>query len=67
MSAINTNYVLYLSEGKVQNTTNIQVFKSNNTVAQRWYFNKYETPRQKLDNMAKRLNNIMQILKKRHM
>lgn len=56
MSAIDTNYVLDIASGKVHNSSNIQVYKSNDTAAQRWYFNTFESPRQKLDNMAKKYN-----------
>lgn len=56
MSAIDTNYVLDIASGKVHNSSNIQVYKSNDTAAQRWYFNTFESPRQKLDNMAKQYN-----------
>lgn len=56
MSAVNTDYVLDLRLGYVSNSSNIQSQKSNNTKAQRWYFNAYETPRQKLDKMAKECN-----------
>lgn len=45
-----------LSAARVQNQSNIQTYLSNDTVAQRWVFNKYETPRQKLDNMVKQYN-----------
>lgn len=56
MSAIDTNYVLDIASGKVHNSSNIQVYRSNDTAAQRWYFNTFESPRQKLDNMAKQYN-----------
>lgn len=56
MSALNTNYVLDLSGGTVRNSSNIQAYISNDTKAQRWNFTKYESPRQKLDNMAKQYN-----------
>lgn len=35
---------------------NIQLYKENGTSAQRWYFQTYESVRQKLDNMAKQYN-----------
>lgn len=56
MSALNTNYVLDLSGGTVRNSSNIQAYISNDTKAQRWNFTKYESPRQKLDNMTKQYN-----------
>ena len=56
MSALNTNYVLDLSGGTVRNSSNIQAYFSNDTKAQRWNFTKYESPRHKLDNMAKQYN-----------
>lgn len=54
--AIDINFVLDVASGKVQNSANIQVYKSNDTAAQRWYFNAYESPRQKLDKMVKQYN-----------
>ena len=53
--------MLDLYNGSVNNGTNIQVYQSNGTVAQRWKFDKYvkptvETARQKMDKMAKEYN-----------
>lgn len=56
VSALNTSYVLDLNSALVKNYQNIQVYKSNDTSAQRWNFSKFESPRQKLDSMAKEYN-----------
>lgn len=56
MSALDYDYVLDLKYGVVENSSNIDVYTSNDSQAQRWHFVKYETPRQKLDKMAREFN-----------
>lgn len=56
MSALNTNYVLDMCNGQVANSSNIQIYESNDSTAQRWLFNYFETPREKLNKMAKYYN-----------
>ncbi len=60
MSALNTSYVLDLNSALTRNYQNIQAYKSNDTTAQRWYFSKYESPREKLNNMAKQYNSSIE-------
>lgn len=55
-STLNTSYVLDLNSALVKNYQNIQTYKSNDTLAQRWYFSTYVSPREKLDTMAKEYN-----------
>lgn len=40
-SALNTNYVLDLYYGQVQNRQNIQIYQENGTTAQQWKFDEY--------------------------
>ena len=56
VSAIIDNYVLDLSGGRVEDRRNIQLYESHGTSAQRWCFSKFETERDKLNNMAKTYN-----------
>lgn len=56
VSAIVDNYVLDLSGGRVEDRRNIQLYQSHGTNAQRWCFSKFETERDKLNNMAKTYN-----------
>ena len=55
-SSLNTSYVFDVYGGRVQNFSNIQIYKSNNTKAQTWSFIKYESPRDHLNAMAKEYN-----------
>lgn len=55
-SSLNTSYVFDVYGGRVQNFSNIQIYKSNNTKAQTWSFIKYESPRDHLNTMAKEYN-----------
>lgn len=56
VSAIIDDYVLDLSGGRVEDRRNIQLYQSHGTNAQRWCFSKFETERDKLNNMAKTYN-----------
>ena len=56
VSAINDNFVLDLSGGRIVDRRNIQLYESHGTSAQRWYFSKFETERDKLNDMAKTYN-----------
>ena len=53
VSAIDSNYVLDLSDGVVRNGKNIHIYSSNGTNAQKWNFSKFITQEEKLDQLAK--------------
>lgn len=65
ISALNQHFVLDLSNGTVKDGGNIQIYQSNDTIAQRWKFNNYSnqtsnkvdnTDRKSMDKMAKEYN-----------
>ena len=59
ISAINPNYVLDLSGGKTENGRNIQIYESNDSEAQRWDFNKFQTKREQLNEIASQNKALM--------
>ena len=61
VSALDEKFVLDLSGGRVGNHSNIQLYTSHGTGAQRWCFTKFESLREKLDNMAKENNSQIEV------
>ncbi len=53
ISALDKNLVLDLNNGYTSNGTNVKVYTSNDSKAQRWKFNKVEDPKAALDRLAK--------------
>lgn len=52
VSMIDFKHVVDLAGGVTENGRNIQLYEANGSLAQRWYFTKYESERDKLDKLA---------------
>ncbi|MDY4870252.1 MAG: RICIN domain-containing protein, partial [Faecalicoccus sp.] len=59
VSALNSDYVLDLSAGIAKNEQNIQLYQSNNSVAQRWMFSSYKTFEDQMDKLAEQNKSLM--------
>ena len=58
-SALDSNYVLDLSNGTVRSGGNIQIYQSNGTSAQKWCFEKQVSDREKCNSLASTYKNLL--------
>ena len=59
VSALNTNYCLDLYSSKTVSGNNVEIYERNNSNAQLWKFQKYESAQEKADRLAKENQNLM--------
>lgn len=59
VSALNTNYCLDLYSSKTVSGNNVEIYERNNSNAQLWKFQKYESAQEKADRLAKENQSLM--------
>ena len=59
VSALNTNYCLDLYSSKTVSGNNVEIYGRNNSNAQLWKFQKYESAQEKADRLAKENQSLM--------
>ena len=59
VSALNINYCLDLYSSRTVCANNVEIYERNNSNAQLWKFQKYETAQEKADRLAKENQSIM--------
>ena len=60
VSALNMNYCLDLYSSQTVNGNNVEIYERNDSNAQLWKFQKYETEQEKANRLAKENENLMQ-------